>query len=503
MRRWANAVTAALLAVAFVTVTAHGLSIRGPSALCQHGSAHTRHECRASLLPSRYPVSQMGDPDTGGGMDHHGPAGRRSITTLTAPDRPADRVFHLTAAHRHVVVNGQRRMAYTLNGRTPGPVLHVTQGDLVKVVLRNRNIGEGTSLHWHGVDLSGRNDGVAGVTQNAVRPGGKYVYRFIVPDAGTYWYHSHQHAQRQVAEGLFGALIAVAPDAPAQPGPDVVAAVHSYGSTPTINGSTDSRNVTATPGATARVRFINTNNAPVRVAATAPFRVVAIDGFDVQQPGSLADTFVELPAGGRADLSFETGQEALRVGVIGGPSVVIGPVGGAEPGPVAGTAQFDPLVYGRTSQPVDLGAVDRDFRYVVGQRFGFLNGRAGNWYTINGRSLPHVPMYVVHTGDVVRLRFVNKTAVPHPMHLHGHHFRVVSRDGRPSVGAPWWADSLKVNPGQEFVVEFVADNPGVWMFHCHNLPHVTQGLMTHLMYDGVRTPFRIGRVGPGLRNDPE
>lgn len=89
------------------------------------------------------------------------------------------------------------------------------------------------------------------------------------------------------------------------------------------------------------------------------------------------------------------------------------------------------------------------------------------------------------------------------MHLHGHHFRVVSRDGRPSVGAPWWADSLKVNPGQEFVVEFVADNPGVWMFHCHNLPHVAQGLMTHLMYDDVRTPFRIGRVGPGLRNDPE
>ena len=65
----------------------------------------------------------------------------------------------------------------------------------MEVVLRNRNITVGTTLHWHGVALSGRNDGVAGVTQNAALPGHRYVYRFVVPDAGTYWYHSHQHAR--------------------------------------------------------------------------------------------------------------------------------------------------------------------------------------------------------------------------------------------------------------------------------------------------------------------
>ncbi len=115
-------------------------------------------------------------------------------------------MFDLTAARQRIRVGGQSRIAYTIDGSTPGPILNVTQGDLVEVVLRNRNIPAGTSLHWHGVDISGRNDGVAGVTQNAVLPGHHYVYRFVVPDAGTYWYHSHQHARHQVAAGLFGAL---------------------------------------------------------------------------------------------------------------------------------------------------------------------------------------------------------------------------------------------------------------------------------------------------------
>lgn len=502
MRRLPGGLFAGGMAVALVTVTAHGLAIRGPSAQCDHGSAHLRHDCRASLLPGSYPISHMGYPDTGGGMGHDMHGGMRSVTTLTAPDRPADRVFDLTAARQRVVAGGHRRMAFTLNGRTPGPVLHVTQGDLVEVVLRNRNIRAGTTLHWHGVDISGRNDGVAGVTQNAVLPGHRYVYRFVVPDAGTYWYHSHQHARRQVAAGLFGALV-VAPRELAPQGADLVAALHSYGSTMTINGRAAPGPVTADPGTTARVRFINTNNGPLRVAASQSFRVVAIDGTDLQQPLDLDGAYVEIPAGGRADLAMDIGRTAARVGVVDGPDLIVGPPGAPAPGPLRAVTKFDPLTYGRAGAQADLGAVDRHFTYVIGQRDGYLDGRRGNWYTINGRSLPHVPMYVVHTGDVVRLRYVNRTPVPHPMHLHGHHVLVVARDGRPATGLPWWVDSLEVDPGQSYTVEFRADNPGVWMFHCHNLPHVAQGLMTHLMYDDVGTPFRLGRVRPGLVNVPE
>jgi FtsP/CotA-like multicopper oxidase with cupredoxin domain len=88
----------------------------------------------------------------------------------------------------------------------------------------------------------------------------------------------------------------------------------------------------------------------------------------------------------------------------------------------------------------------------------------------------------------------------HPMHLHGHHVLVLSRDGQPASGSPWWADSLDVRPGESYEVAFVADNPGIWSDHCHTLPHAVDGLVAHIMYEGVSTPFTInGAAG----NQPE
>jgi FtsP/CotA-like multicopper oxidase with cupredoxin domain len=109
-------------------------------------------------------------------------------------------------------------------------------------------------------------------------------------------------------------------------------------------------------------------------------------------------------------------------------------------------------------------------------------------------------MYVVGEGDVVKVRISNGSGDVHPMHLHGHHAVVLSRDGVPATGSPWWVDSLDVAHGHEYEVAFVADNPGVWMDHCHNLPHASQGLVAHLMYAGVTEPFRVGGRG---HNEPE
>jgi FtsP/CotA-like multicopper oxidase with cupredoxin domain len=107
---------------------------------------------------------------------------------------------------------------------------------------------------------------------------------------------------------------------------------------------------------------------------------------------------------------------------------------------------------------------------------------------------------VVAEGDVVRMHIVNDSGEVHPMHLHGHHAVVLARDGVAASGSPWWFDSLDVEAGHGYDVAFLADNPGIWMDHCHNLPHASQGLVAHLMYEGVTTPYRIG--GPD-GNDPE
>ena len=101
-------------------------------------------------------------------------------------------------------------------------------------------------------------------------------------------------------------------------------------------------------------------------------------------------------------------------------------------------------------------------------------------------------MFVVEKGDLVRMTIANRTSVVHPMHLHGHHALVLARNGEPASGSPWWVDTLDVDAGDEYVVAFHADNPGIWMDHCHNLGHAAAGLTMHVAYVGVTTPFVVG-----------
>ncbi len=155
--------------------------------------------------------------------------------------------------------------------------------------------------------------------------------------------------------------------------------------------------------------------------------------------------------------------------------------------------ELDLLDYGSSGDVgFDTAQPDRKFEYSVGRRPGFLNGKPGLWWSVNGKLYPDMPMFVVSEGDVVRVRISNHSGQSHPMHLHGHHALVLSRDGVKASGSPWWFDSLEVENDQTFDIAFVADNPGVWMDHCHNLKHATEGLVTHLMYDGVTTPYRLG-----------
>jgi len=141
---------------------------------------------------------------------------------------------------------------------------------------------------------------------------------------------------------------------------------------------------------------------------------------------------------------------------------------------------------------------DRSFDYVIARRFGIIDGRPGNFWTINGRLFPDVPMFHVREGDVVAMRIVNDSGEVHPMHLHGHHVVVLSRDGVAASGSPWIVDSLDVHPGETYEIAFVADNPGIWSDHCHTLPHAVDGLVAHVMYEGVTTPFTINGAAGNL-----
>jgi FtsP/CotA-like multicopper oxidase with cupredoxin domain len=213
---------------------------------------------------------------------------------------------------------------------------------------------------------------------------------------------------------------------------------------------------------------------------------------------------VRLPAGGRADLTFIMPPTPVRLGVIGyrsaGRLITTGP---DDPDPGVGTPSrtFDPLGYGSAAGS-EAPPTEFDLeRTVVLDRLPRLHeGKPTLAYTMDGEVYPHVPSTVVREGDLVRFRIVNRGFETHPMHPHGHHVRVLSVNGRAPTGSPLWLDTFEVRPGEVWEVALRADNPGIWMDHCHHLEHASLGMMTHLEYVGVSSPFAAG--GP-TGNEPE
>lgn len=111
------------------------------------------------------------------------------------------------------------------------------------------------------------------------------------------------------------------------------------------------------------------------------------------------------------------------------------------------------------------------------------------YFLVNGKSFPATPVLTAHVGEKVRIRLVNLGQSTHPMHLHGFHFKVVGTDGMPVMGEPLVKDTINIAPGERYDLEFVADNPGTWIFHCHILSHVQNqgvepgGMLTVLKVD--------------------
>jgi FtsP/CotA-like multicopper oxidase with cupredoxin domain len=474
---------------------------------------------QASRVPSTYSVMDMGYLDYGGGaapevggghgrhmqgdVHNHHPVPSRMITEMVVdPARPADVRVDLVTRQETLTVGDRPIPGFTVNGTSPGPEIRASQGQLIEVHLRNESVSDGVTLHWHGIDVPNAMDGVAGVTQDAVPVGGEFTYRFVAEQAGTYWYHSHQVSNPQVAGGLLGSVV-VTPRSGIADQLDVSAVAHTYGGLRTINGKAEDLRVPAQPGQRVRVRVTNTDNGPMKLWASGSYRLLALDGSDVHRPTEVAGRSVTLTAGARADLEVEVPRDgaAISIQLTKTTAVIIGPPGADVPAPPQPNAELDLLAYG-TPAPLgfDPAQPTRRFDYLINRRPGFVKGRPGIWWSINGRLFPNVPMYVVREGDVVVMHIENRSGEVHPMHLHGHHIVVLTRNGVTATGSPWWVDSLNVLANESYDIAFVADNPGLWMDHCHNLKHAAQGMLAHLMYEGVDTPYRI--AGPA-ENQPE
>lgn len=426
---------------------------------------------------------------------------RTVVSELRGPTAPAPggtvRRFELAAQKASVTLaSGASVEAWTYNTTAPGPEITALEGDLLEVTLTNVDIESGVTLHWHGYDVPNAEDGAPGVTQEAVLPGGRHVYRFLADQVGTYWYHTHQVSSEGVRRGLFGTLV-VRPRADvtgadvtgtdtAVDAVDLTLPVHTFDGLVALGSHDGAQELAVTPGRPVRLRIINTDSTPHRVSlAGTEFRVVAVDGQDLHEPGPVSGKALRLPAGGRADLSFTMPDDAVALLVDDDPTRASLRINGESTVDTISWPELDLMAYG-TPAPTPFGpdsSFDRDFTLVLDRGLAMVDGVPMFAQTVNGLGHPNIPDQRVHEGDLVRVTVVNRSLETHPWHLHGHRVLVLG-----TTGSPLWLDTFDVRPGEVWRVAFRADNPGIWMNHCHNLDHAKQGMALHLSYEGVGSP---------------
>lgn len=400
------------------------------------------------------------------------------------------------------------------NGQLPGPEIRVKRGERVKVRFTNR-LDEATSVHWHGIRIDNAMDGVSGLTQPPVEPGESFDYDFVAPDAGTYWYHAHNMSWNQVPRGLSGPLIVEEEEPTFLPETDIIMALNDWrlddngaldtesfgarmdfshagrlGNWLTING-VSMPDIPLQAGRWHRLRLINTSASRVLDFAPSRFgaKLIGLDGQCFGEARDIKGT-VQLSPAQRMDLvmrpeeigtiPFETmtGKPFTFANFqVGSPTVnempLTAPAANALPEPDLSSARTLPLV-------MEGGAMG-------GMRNLMKDGKqldmrqmmeAGIFWAFNGvAGMEDKPMFSAKRDETIILESRNDTAFAHAMHIHGHHFRVLERNGE-KLEHPDWRDTFTTVPRETVKIAFVSDNPGRWLIHCHMLGHAASGMMT-------------------------
>lgn len=414
------------------------------------------------------------------------------------------------------IAPGRHVSLWTYNGQFPGPEIEARVGDTVRVHFKN-SLPEATTIHWHGVRVPAAMDGVP-AAQAPIASGAEFMYEFVVPDAGTFWYHPHVRSDEQVERGLYGSFRVRADDEPNTTTDRTVvlddilvdsewqlsafdpmqAMVGRQGNLVLANGWANPI-MHVTRGGLHRFRFINAANARYFRLALAGHRLIQIgtDGGllpaprEVDElllvPGERADVVVVAAGAANESLALASLQYDRGHGTGAAPDAAVFELKLADDEPSETPslpATFRPI------EPLPEAAVLRELRLEESMAGAHGEGHAEDHgspmmemapvFSINGQVHPDVTPLVATLETVEQWSVVNTTEMDHPFHLHGFRFQIVADDGSP--GAPMaWRDSINI-PAEKTVVFRVRleDNPGTWMFHCHILEHAERGMMGEL-----------------------
>ena len=427
----------------------------------------------------------------------------------------------LRAVGRVIEVNGKAAKVYGLIGPSGKPGLELQLGQKFTTGLVNET-GVETLIHWHGLTPPSAQDGVPMLSQPPLQPGGRYDYDFANARSGTHWMHSHVGLQEQLL--LAAPLIIRETDVPlfdeqehvvmlhdftfrdpneilaelqggggghaghAMPGMAMAARLNDVVFDAYLaNDRTldDPETVAVEEGGQIRLRVINAaaaSNMWIDLGELAG-ELIAVDGHAVYPvKGSLfplaiaqrADIRLKIPDGGGAfPVLFRPEGLAARTGVVLATA-------GAQIGKIATDGEATPALDLSLERRLKAVAEIRKEPISRTEMVMLTGGDAGYVWGFNGKASMHETLFAVKSGEHIEIMLHNMTNMAHPMHLHGHYFKVTAIGGARLDGA--LRDTILVPPMESVTIQFDADNPGTWAFHCHHIYHMNSGMMAAIAY---------------------
>ena len=413
------------------------------------------------------------------------------------PDSPA--VLRAETVDSRFFGNDIITRSWGYNGMSPGPTLFARKGENIRVRFKN-TLPQPSTIHWHGIRVQNPMDGVPDMTQDLVHRGEWFDYDFTCPDAGTYWYHTHNKSWEQLSRGLYGPLI-VLDDTPPPVDRDIIVIVDDWrlnqqgqivadwqsvhdmshngrlGNTAAaLFRDTMSSQAPQSLRKNERVRFRIINPATDRIFTLrltgATYKVVAYDGMALPRPESRI--LLPLSPAQRIDIiaditgdifsvDFVYNKQILQLGSL----PVIGktaPKTTAIPALAAHNLPAPDIKYGtRHTMILDGGAMSR-------RAMGAMMRSTDSIWALNDISaVTDTPMFRFKQGETGRIRMVNKSRFDHVMHIHGHHSQYQPKPTQ-------YYDSVFVGANKTVTTATVFDNPGKWLVHCHMLGHQVSGM---------------------------
>jgi multicopper oxidase len=411
---------------------------------------------------------------------------------------------------------------WAYNGIVPGPEIRLKAGETLHVPVTNR-LSEESLIHWHGISLVNAMDGTH-LTQEPIPAGGQFEYRFVVPEAGTHWYHSHSGSQADF--GMYGPLIVEPLNEDLSYDKEFVLVLddwsHGVAAAPVAAGAPTgprrgrfNRAVTdwAEPVETIMFGgrsypFILVNGRPPKDPSV--FDVKKGDRVRLRIINAAADTAYRFAiAGHRLTVTHSDGMpvepvvvDTIRIGMAERYDVLIE---AATPGLFQiGVQPEGKIGFGRAllryagvsfatvppadERPAELDKVILDYadlrglfppKVPAGSKATRTFNMTLRQTDIDIEGLNRDDPIVVARGDIIRFNIRNESSNWHPIHLHGHHFHFAN------AGRPLKDTAIIRSKDGEMSWEWHADNPGKWMLHCHNLYHHMDGMMRNIIYEEV------------------